>query len=260
MPIDPPDGDRRPKWASALVSAANARNRARKSEKIVYSMPDLIAAWDACGGVCYVSGLPFDFRVVGDGQAKRPFAPSLDRIDRHKPYQRGNVRLVVSIANFAMNAWGDDPLLQLASAVHKKHGDQSPPAKRAPSDRDDLNDEAIIDTEPVETDIGIIRFPPRPDMHRPILALLRSGQQSSRHLENVLAERFGITASMRRALLRSGCPAWRNHVSWALVDLGEHNRGTGEIERIDSQPAPDGGSMGIYRLTGNPPPCAPADC
>jgi hypothetical protein len=59
---------------------------------------------------------------------------------------------------------------------------------------------------------------------------------------------------MRKALLRSGRPAWRNHVAWALVDLSRHDRGTGEIERIESKPAPDGGSMGIYRLLKAPSP------
>ena len=61
----------------------------------------------------------------GTATRSRPFAPSLDRIDRHKPYRRDNVRLVVSIANFAMNAWGDEPLLQLASALQRKHGDSA---------------------------------------------------------------------------------------------------------------------------------------
>ena len=108
MPIDPPSKDPPPRWARELVHAANARNRARGSIE-AFSMADLTAAWVACGGCCSVSGLPFNLLVVGDGQAKRPFAPSLDRIDRHQPYQRNNVRLVVSIANFAINAWGMDP-------------------------------------------------------------------------------------------------------------------------------------------------------
>lgn len=246
MPIDPPTTERPPKWALVLVNAANARNRVRESQD-VYSMADLEAAWSACGGCCAVSGLPFGLQVVGDGQAKRPFAPSLDRIDRHKSYRRDNVRLVVSIANFAMNAWGDEPLLQLASAVHRKYGDRSPPARRAPSDSD-LDDVATIDTELVETDHGTLSFPPRPDMHRPILDLLQHGPRSSRDIENALAERFGITAQMRSAKLRSGCPAWRNHVAWALVDLSKHKRGSGQIERIESKPAHGGGSMGIYRL------------
>lgn len=100
MPIDPPNNDRPPKWARELVHAANARNRARDCEE-AFSIDDLVATWKACDGCCAVSGLPFNLLIVGDGQAKRPFAPSFDRIDRHKPYQRDNVRLVVSIANFA---------------------------------------------------------------------------------------------------------------------------------------------------------------
>ncbi len=246
MPIDPPDSARPPKWAQVLVNAANTRNRARQSQE-VFSMADLTSVWEACGGCCAISGLPFALQVVGDGQAKRPFAPSLDRIDRHKPYRRENVRLVVSIANFAMNAWGDEPLLQLATALHRKHGNRSPSTKRAPSDSD-LDNVATIDTDLVETDVGTLTFPPRPDMHQPIRHLLRHGPRSSRQLENSLAEQFAITTPMRSALLRSGCPAWRNHVAWTLVDLVRHERGTGEIERIEGKAAPDGGSMGIYRL------------
>jgi hypothetical protein len=155
------------------VSAANARNRARESDE-VFSMNDLAAAWEASGGCCAVSGLAFDLQVVGDGQAKHPFAPSLDRIDRHKPYRRDNVRLVVSIANFAMNAWGYEPLLQLASAVHGRHGDQAPPAKHGPSDSD-LDNLAAVDADLVETEVGILPFPPRPDLHRPIWTCCETG-------------------------------------------------------------------------------------
>ena len=85
-------------------------------------------------------------------------------------------------------------------------------------------------------------------MHGRILHLLDRGPRSSRELEDALAERFGITAKMRAAVLRNNHPAWRNHVAWALVDLSHHQRGTGQIERIESERAPDGGTMGIYHL------------
>jgi hypothetical protein len=251
MPIEPPDRDKLPKWARVLVQAANARNRLRGAETSV-TMEDLVAAWTACGGRCAVSGMPFNLQVVGDGAAKRPFAPSLDRIDRHKPYQRDNVRLVVSIANFAMNAWGDEPLLQLATALGSRNGSRSPPARPAPSDAD-LDDVATIDTELAETDIGMIALPPRPDLHQPILDLLQQGPRSSRELEQALADGFGIAGPVREARLGNGHPAWRNHVAWALVDLVRHRGGrggTGQIERIGGERAPDGGTMGIYRLTG----------
>ncbi len=248
MPIDPPGGSRPPKWAQTLVSGANGRNRARGSLE-VFSMHDLTAAWEACGGCCALSGLAFHMTVVGDGQARRPFAPSLDRIDRHEAYRRDNVRLVVAVANFAMNAWGDNPVLQLASALHAKHGDRPPPIGSAASDSD-LDPTAAIDADRVETDVGTLAFPHRGDMLSPILSLLQGAPRSSRDVEDALAERFGITARQRTALLRNGCPAWRNHVAWALVELGRHARGTGQIERVGSGVAPGGGSMGIYRLTG----------
>lgn len=146
-----------------------------------------------------------------------------------------------------MNAWGIEPLLQLATALHEKHGDRAKPIKSAPADGD-LDSVAVIDNEFVETNMGTLTFPPRLDMHQPILHLLENGPLSSRELENALAERFGVTSNMRSATLRNGCPAWRNHVAWALVDLVHHERGTGEIERVEGRRAPDGGSMGIYRL------------
>jgi hypothetical protein len=162
------------------------------------------------------------------------------------------VRLVVSIANFAMNAWGEEPLVQLASALHKKHGNRPPPSEKSPSDGD-LDTVATIDPDLVETDRGTLIFPPRPDMHRPILDLLQRRPRSSREVENALAEQFGITIKMRTAMLRNRCPAWRNHVAWALVDLVRHERGTGEIERVESKPAPGGGTMGVYRLVSSVP-------
>jgi hypothetical protein len=246
MLIDPPDSKPSPKWVQTLVHAANARNRARGSQEI-YTTADLISAWKACGGCCAFSALPFGFQIVGNGQAKRPFAPSLDRIDRHKPYQRDNVRLVTAVANFAMNAWGDEPVLQLASALHRKQGDRPPSAAPAPPDAD-LDDVAPVDSDAVETVDGIVGYPARPDVRAAILLQLQQGPRSSRDLEEAVAERFGLSAQMRTALLTNGCPAWRNHVAWALVDLGRNGRGTGQIDRLETRRAPGGGSMGVYRL------------
>jgi hypothetical protein len=106
MLIDPPDNEPIPKWASTLVNAANSHNHARASD-VKFTADDLIAVWAECGGRCAVSGLPFSSLVVGDGQAKRPFAPSLDRIDRHKPYSRENVRLVCALRDAVLSGSSD---------------------------------------------------------------------------------------------------------------------------------------------------------
>jgi Mrr N-terminal domain len=242
MSIDPPDKQRSPKWASALVNAANSRNRARASD-VKFTADDLAAVWTECGGRCAVSGMPFTSRVVGDGQAKHPFAPSLDRIDRHKPYSRGNVRLVASIANFAMNAWGVDPLIELATAMHSKHGERDLPTSDERADLH-IDDTESLDADRYETDEGLISFPPREDLFPPILNLLRDREHKSREIEEMLAKRFGITDSQRNVILANGHPAWRNHVAWALASLVM----SGEIERSSQQRVPDGGTTGIYRI------------
>src|SRR5690349_5699902 len=144
--IQPPNANPPPKWATDLVRAANQRNGARGSSDIV-TLHDLQVLWVECGGRCSVSRLPFSLTVVGDGQAKRPFAPSLDRKDRHQPYTLNNLRLVTSVANFAMNAWGLDPVLVLAAAVYKAHGEQ-PPVSEGPDDAE-LTNEAVAGGERV---------------------------------------------------------------------------------------------------------------
>jgi hypothetical protein len=229
------------------VNAANSRNRARDPKNPQpFSLEDLIAAWRKSEERCAVSGLDFDLRVVGDGQARRPFAPSLDRIDRHKPYTRSNVRLVVSIANFAMNAWGEEPLRELASAVARV-GRQCNLVSQAPCD-DDLDDSAKTDADLVETSTGIVRFPPRTDLHQPILEMLARGPKSSWEIEKELARSFDLTEAAQKPPSGKRYSPWRYQVSFALVDLGDNPRGTGQVERVRTESRPDGGSMGIYRL------------
>jgi hypothetical protein len=213
---------------------------------------DLTAAWNDCDGCCSVSGLPFDLTVVGTGQARHPFAPSLDRIDREQPYRRDNVRLVLAIANFAMNAWGLGPLIDLSDGVHRKHPRTAEQANKATGPADaSLDRESTLDADFVETDDGIVAFPPRSDMHLTILKFLADGPKTSRKIETHLANEFDIPPSDQRKG-NENYPAWRYHISFCLVDLCEHNRGrggTGEIERIGFERIPTGGTTGIYRLT-----------
>lgn len=48
---------------------------------------------------------------------KRPFAPSLDRIDSTRGYVVGNVQFVCTAANFAKGQWGLDVLRRIARGV-----------------------------------------------------------------------------------------------------------------------------------------------
>ena len=99
--------------------AAGATQRARARGLPVD--PDLGALtyelFEAQGRRCALTGIAFDLRVVGTGQAQRPFAPSLDRIDCSAGYTRDNTRLVCQAVNFALNAYGEDVFRDIVLAA-----------------------------------------------------------------------------------------------------------------------------------------------
>jgi hypothetical protein len=90
----------------------------------------VFALYEAQGERCALSGLRFDLRIIGSGKARRPFAPSLDRIDSTGGYTRDNVRLVCQGVNFALNAYGEDTFREIAAATAAFE-----PAEVAPADQ-----------------------------------------------------------------------------------------------------------------------------
>lgn len=72
-------------------------------------------------GMCAVSGLPFSTARASPGSFRAPMRPSLDRIQPAQGYIKGNVRLVLTLVNLAMNDWGESPLIDVARAIVAKH-------------------------------------------------------------------------------------------------------------------------------------------
>jgi hypothetical protein len=64
--------------------------------------------------VCAVTGIPLRWDLVWS-----PYSPSLDRIDNNGGYNVGNVRVVCVMANYAMNTFGADALLQFIADASK---------------------------------------------------------------------------------------------------------------------------------------------
>lgn len=115
--------DLMPVWGPRVLREAHKR-AALKRQPISLTESDMLWLVWRSKGRCEVSGLPFDMTKRGGGQW-RPFTPSIDRISSSKGYVMSNVRLVVLIANVAMNGWGEEPLRRLAEAL--VHGTETAP-------------------------------------------------------------------------------------------------------------------------------------
>jgi len=76
----------------------------------------VVLLYGKSGGYCQVTGITFN-RFRPAGSTKRPWYPSLDRIDSSKPYTFDNCRLVCVAANFAMGEWGEWVLKALSSSM-----------------------------------------------------------------------------------------------------------------------------------------------
>lgn len=107
-----------PEWAAQLITWT--RRRAKKAGLCFdLKAADMVHLIHRSGGRCEVTGCVFSFAKYGSA-AKRPFAPSIDRIDSDKGYTRENCRLVVYAANAAMNEWGVPILITLLESLRGK--------------------------------------------------------------------------------------------------------------------------------------------
>lgn len=102
-----------PTWAKNLYTQTRAR--AKKRHQVFSLSPDVYAA--LVSKRCALSAIEFDTGPTATRHQKRPFAPSIDRLDNTKGYEEGNVRLVCVAVNIAMNIWGADVLWMVARGL-----------------------------------------------------------------------------------------------------------------------------------------------
>jgi hypothetical protein len=97
-----------------------------KSRSVLRGIPFALTESDfaklvlRAGGRCELTGIPFRYEC-GQDVRRRPFAPSLDRIDRRYGYDLANCRLVCVAINIALNEWGEGTFMVLASAYLERN-------------------------------------------------------------------------------------------------------------------------------------------
>ena len=98
---------------------AQCRRRA-KTKNIAFSLTraDLDAALARANGRCELTGRAFDSKTHSGG--RRPFAPSIDRIDSNKGYHAKNIRIVCVATNAALAEFGDKVLYSLFESMMLK--------------------------------------------------------------------------------------------------------------------------------------------
>ena len=97
------------------------KNAAKRGKAFSVTVKQYMNIVKFAAGRCQVTGIPFSCIKI-NGSSRRPYYPSIDRIDSKKGYTKDNIRVVTVAYNFACNEWGDSPLLEIARRLHCKDG------------------------------------------------------------------------------------------------------------------------------------------
>lgn len=109
-------------WVRTLYLAAK-KNANQRGIPFDLSMEDVEGLVAAGGGKCVVTGIALsnDRGELPQGKRmRRPWAPSLDRIDSCVGYTTANCRVVCCAANYAMSQWGEEVLVEMAKAIARR--------------------------------------------------------------------------------------------------------------------------------------------
>lgn len=103
------------KRKSRYLLKQTRKNAKARGIPFTLGMEDLEALLDESGGYCQITGIEFDFEWAGGN--RRPWTPSIDRIDSDSGYSLENCRLVCAMVNVAINEWGIEAFERLVMAV-----------------------------------------------------------------------------------------------------------------------------------------------
>lgn len=96
------------------------KNRGRKPV-IDVDASYLKELWESQNGICPFSGIKMILRSHSSNVSTSPCAASVDRIDNDKGYEKGNIRFISIMANYARNKFSDEEVIEFCKNVVEKH-------------------------------------------------------------------------------------------------------------------------------------------
>ena len=107
--------------AAALARAktqlwAGMNARARRAPMLCMTRDQFETLWARAAGRCELTAIRFSMERIRKC-IKRPWSPSIDRLDCSRGYELDNCRLVCTAVNLALNEFGDEVLRKIASAL-----------------------------------------------------------------------------------------------------------------------------------------------
>lgn len=109
-------------WIRNLYLAAR-KNAAARGHTFDLTLEDIEAMVLASNGRCAVTGIALSNEkgeLPHGKKMRRPWAPSIDRMDSTVGYTLGNCRIVCCAANYAMSQWGEDVLMEMAKSIARR--------------------------------------------------------------------------------------------------------------------------------------------
>lgn len=100
-------------WAKEAIKKVRSRSRERKIP-FNLTVSALEEVMERQGRRCALTGCEFDLGF-SEKHSRRPFAPSVDRLDVSKGYLIGNFRITTVIANLARQDFGDGVFLRMCA-------------------------------------------------------------------------------------------------------------------------------------------------
>jgi integrase len=98
--------------AKGLVYARAVARKRRHAEPAL-TREEFDAIWTRANGRCELTGIAFSLDCP-KGCARRPWFPSLDRVDGRRGYVASNCRLVCTAVNLALNDFGEEVFKRIA--------------------------------------------------------------------------------------------------------------------------------------------------